>query len=89
VTNLFVGNLASNRTTDELRTLFQTYGSVEGVEIMTDPETRYSRGFAFVEMTNDLEAKKAISDLNRMILWGKPIRVEDSRQLSELDLGHR
>jgi RNA recognition motif-containing protein len=89
VTNLFVGNLASNRTTDELRTLFKTYGSVEGVEIMTDPETRYSRGFAFVEMTNDFEAKKAISDLNGMILGGKPIRVEDSRQLSELDLGRR
>jgi RNA recognition motif-containing protein len=66
--NLFVGNLASNRTPDELRTLFQAYGSVEGVEIMTDPLTRYSRGFAVVRMTNDLEAKKAISDLNGVIL---------------------
>ena len=56
MTNLFIGNLASNRTPDELRTLFQTYGPVEGVEIMTDPETLYSRGFAFVEMTNHLEA---------------------------------
>jgi RNA recognition motif-containing protein len=89
MTKLFVGNLASNRSPDELRTLFQTYGSVEGVEIMTDPETRYSRGFAFVEMNNDLEAKKAISDLNGAILWGKPIRVEDSRQLSEYDLIRR
>jgi RNA recognition motif-containing protein len=89
MTNVFVGNLASNRTTDELRTLFQTYGSVEGVEIITDPETRYSRGFAFVEMPNDLEAKKAISDLNGMILWGKPIRVEDAQQLSKLDLIRR
>ena len=86
MTNLFIGNLASNRTPDELRTLFQTYGPVEGVEIMTDPEALCSRGFAFVEMTNHLEAKKAISNLNGMILWGKPIRVEDSRQLSELDL---
>ena len=89
MTKLFVGNLTSNRTPDELRTLFQTYGSVAGVEIMTDPETRYSRGFAFVEMTNGLEAKKAISDLNGVILWGKPIRVEDSRRLSELDLIRR
>ena len=46
---------------------------------MTDPGTRYSRGFAFVEMTNDLEAKKAISHLNGVILWGNPIRVEKSR----------
>jgi RNA recognition motif-containing protein len=79
MTNVFVGNLASNRTPDELRILFQTYGPVEGVEIMTDPETRYSRGFAFVEMTNDLEAKKAISHLNGVIFGGKPIRVEESR----------
>ena len=56
---------------------------------MTDPETLYSRGFAFVEMTNGLEAKKAISDLNGVILWGKPIRVEDSRRLSELDFIRR
>ena len=69
MTNLFVGNLASNRTPDELRTLFQTYGSVEGVEVMTDPQTRYSRGFAVVGMTNDLEAKKAIANLNGAVLW--------------------
>jgi RNA recognition motif-containing protein len=46
------------------------------VGIVTDPETQYSRGFAFVEMTNDIEAKKAISHLNGVILWGKTIRVE-------------
>ena len=84
MTNLFVGNLASNRTPDELRTLFQTYGSVEGVEIMTDPQTRYSRGFAVVGMTNDLEAKKAIANLNGAVLWEKPTRMEESRQLSGL-----
>jgi RNA recognition motif-containing protein len=67
MTNIFIGNLASNRTPDELRTLFQTYGPVEGVEIMTDPDTRYSRGFAFVEMTNDVEATKAVSHLNGVI----------------------
>jgi RNA recognition motif-containing protein len=89
MTKLVVGNLTSNRTPDELRKLFQTYGSVAGVEIMTDPKTRYSLGFAFVEMTNDLEAKKAISNLNGVMLWGKPIRVEDSRRLSELDLIRR
>lgn len=79
MTSVFVGNLASSRTPDELCKLFQMYGPVERVEIMTDPETRYSRGFAFVEMTNDHEAKRAISRLNGTILWGKPIRVEESR----------
>jgi RNA recognition motif-containing protein len=76
MTNLFVGNLASNRTPDELRELFQTYGRVDAVEIMTDPETRHSRGFAFVEMRNDPEARTAISHLNGVILCGKPIQVQ-------------
>jgi RNA recognition motif-containing protein len=79
MTSVFVGNLTSNRTPDELRKLFQTYGPVEGVKIMTDPRTRYSRGFAFVEMSNALDAEKAISQLNGVILWDKPIRVEGSR----------
>ena len=56
---------------------------------MTDPQTRYSRGFAVVRMTDDLEAKRAIAHLNGAVLWGKPIRVEDSRQSSELDLIRR
>ncbi len=79
MTNVFIGNLALNRTPDELRKLFQSYGSVKGVEIMTDPETRYSRGFAFVEMRNDIEAKNAISHLDGVVLWGKQIRVEEYR----------
>jgi len=79
MTNLFIGNLGSNRTPDDLRRVFQTYGPVERVGIVTNPETRYSRGFGFVEMTNDLEAKKAVSRLNGVILWGKFIRVEEFR----------
>jgi len=79
MTNLFVGNLASNRTPDDIRRVFETYGLVETVEIVTDPVTRYSRGFASVEMNNDLEAQKAISHLNGVILWGKSLRVEEFR----------
>lgn len=75
--SVFIGNLASNRTPDELRNLFQTYGPVETVEIVTDPETRYSRGFAFVQMTNDLDAKQAISELNGVVMWENSIRVEE------------
>ena len=79
MTNLFIGNLGSNRSPDDLLRVFQTYGPVERVGIVTDPETRYSRGFAFVEMTNYLEARKAISRLNGVILWGRLIRVEKFR----------
>jgi RNA recognition motif-containing protein len=54
-------------------------GPVDTVNIVRDQMTGRARGFAFVEMTNDLEAKKAISHLNGVILWGKLIRVEEFR----------
>jgi RNA recognition motif-containing protein len=79
VKTIFVGNLSSNLTPDELRILFQSFGAVQGVEIVTDVDTRYSRGFAFVEMANDLEASKAITELNGTTVWGKPLKVEEVR----------
>jgi RNA recognition motif-containing protein len=79
VKNIFVGNLSSNLTPDELRTLFQSYGVVEQIEIMTDANTGYSRGFAFVGMTNDLEATKAVANLNGTTVWGSPLKVEEAR----------
>ena len=81
MTNVFVGNLASNRTADELSQLFQSYGLVDAVEIVTDSETRYSRGFAFVEMRNDLEARNAVSHLDGVVMWGRPIQVQACRPL--------
>ena len=77
--NIFVGNLSSNMTPDELRTLFQRYGAVEEVEIMTHVQTGYSRGFAFVGMTNDLQAEKAVADLNGTTVWGRRLKVEEAR----------
>ena len=77
--NIFVGNLSSNLTPDELRTLFESYGAVEGIEIVTDPGTGYSRGFAFVEMTHDVEARQAVSNLNGTTVWGSQLRVEEAR----------
>jgi len=79
VKTIFVGNLSSNLTPDELRTLFQSYGAVEQIEIVTDVHTGYSRGFAFVGMTNDLEAAKAVANLNGTTVWGNPLKVEEAR----------
>jgi RNA recognition motif-containing protein len=79
VKTIFVGNLSSNRTPDELRTLFQSYGAVEQIEIMTDINTGYSRGFAFIEMTNDLEAANAVANLNGAAVWGNPLKVEEAQ----------
>jgi cold-inducible RNA-binding protein len=80
--NLFVGNQSSNRAPDELRTLFQTYGAVEEVQIITDPNTGYSRGFAFVEMTSDIAAMKAV--VNGTTVWGNPLKVEVGKPGSNL-----
>lgn len=77
--NIFVGNLSSNLTPDELHTLFASYGAVERIQIVTDANTGYSRGFAFVEMTNDVEALKAVSNLNGTTVWGNPLKVEEAR----------
>ena len=60
---LFVGNLSFSATEDSVRSLFETHGAVDRVSIMTDRDTGRSRGFGFVEMSNDNEAQKAISAL--------------------------
>ena len=62
--NLFVGNLPFNSTEDALRAHFAQFGEVQQVRIMTDRDTGKPRGFAFVQMSNDEEALKAIGALN-------------------------
>ena len=56
---IFVGNFAFTTTKDELRQLFEAYGNVEQVRIITDPETGRSRGFCFVEMPDGVPTSKA------------------------------
>ena len=77
--NIFVGNLSFNTVEDELRQLFQTYGQVDRVSILTDRETGRSRGFAFVEMANAEEGEKAIAGLNGTDLGGRTINVNEAR----------
>ena len=62
--NIFVGNLRFNTNEDELRQLFEPYGQVDRVSIMTDRDTGRSRGFGFVEMANSEDGDKAITALN-------------------------
>ena len=63
--NIFVGNLAFTTTEQDLRQLFEPYGTVETVRIMTDRETGRSRGFGFVEMPDDRAAHSAIDAPSR------------------------
>ncbi|MEX2264420.1 MAG: RNA-binding protein [Bryobacteraceae bacterium] len=77
--NIFVGNLDFGATEESIRSLFQTYGTVERVSMVTDRDTGRSRGFAFVEMTDAAEADRAINALNGTNLGGRAINVNEAR----------
>ena len=77
--NIFVGNLDFNTSEDELRTMFEAYGQVDRVSIMTDRDTGRSRGFGFVEMTNAEDGEKAIAALNGSQLGGRTLNVNEAR----------
>ncbi len=85
--SIFVGNLAFSTTEDELRELYQNYGSVARVSIMMDRETGRSRGFAFIEMNNDEEAESAISGTNGSSLSGRTLNVNEARPRPERGSG--
>ena len=74
--NIFVARLDYGITDDDLRTAFEAYGEVESAKIIMDRETGRSRGFGFVEMPNDDEAREAISSLNDAELDGRTIVVK-------------
>jgi RNA recognition motif-containing protein len=81
--NIFVGNLAFNASEDSVRSLFESYGAVDRVSIITDRDTGRSRGFAFVEMPNDEEAERAINALNGSDHGGRRINVNEARPREE------
>jgi cold-inducible RNA-binding protein len=81
--NLFVGNLPFSANEDELRDMFSAYGEVQQVRIMTDRDTGRSRGFAFVEMTDDEAAEKAITNLNGKELGGRALTINEARPKPE------
>jgi len=77
--NIFVGNLDFGATESSVRSLFEPYGQVDRVNVVTDRETGRSRGFAFVEMTDAAEAERAIAALNGMQLDGRALNVNEAR----------
>jgi RNA recognition motif-containing protein len=76
---LFVGSLAWATTDDSLKEFFASAGTVVSANVITDRESGRSRGFGFVEMSSDEEAKKAIEELNGKDLDGRPITVNEAR----------
>jgi cold-inducible RNA-binding protein len=87
--NIFVGNLDFNTSEEELRQLFQAYGQVDRVSIMTDRDTGRSRGFGFVEMTNAEDGEKAIAALNGSQIGGRKLNVNEARPRPERTGGGR
>ena len=76
--NMYVGNLSYNVKESDLRQVMEEYGTVESVKIITDRETRRSKGFAFIEMTETSEAKNAIYELNCAEYAGRPMVVKEA-----------
>jgi len=83
VKNIFVGNLSFNTGEDELRQLFEPFGQVDRVSIMTDRDTGRSRGFGFVEMASNEDGEKAITALNGSSVGGRTINVNEARPKTE------
>ncbi|GAA4763199.1 MULTISPECIES: RNA recognition motif domain-containing protein [Flavobacterium] len=81
--NIFVGSLPFSIDEADLRDSFGVYGAVESVKIITDKFTGRSKGFGFVEMTNDEEALKAIQELNGATVEGRTIVVNKSEPKPE------
>jgi cold-inducible RNA-binding protein len=81
--NLFVGNLSFQTTESELRTLFQPFGQITRVHVAMDRDTGRARGFAFVEMPNDDEAKNAIAALDGKEFGGRNVKVNEARPKTE------
>ena len=79
MTNIYVGNLSYDATEDTLREAFSAFGEVTSANIITDRDTGRSRGFAFVEMSNEEEAKAAIEGVNETELAGRQVNVNEAR----------
>ncbi|MGL6161034.1 RNA recognition motif domain-containing protein [Microbulbifer sp.] len=77
--NIYIGNLAYGVTSDELNEAFGEFGEISRATVITDRETGRSKGFGFVEMPNDDEARKAIEEMNDKPLSGRNIRVNEAK----------
>ncbi len=85
--NIFVGNLNFGATESAVRSLFETYGPVERVNLVTDRDSGQPRGFGFVEMSVNADADRAIAELNGRDLDGRALNVNEARPKPERSFG--
>ncbi len=77
---IYVGNLSYDATEDDVKKLFQEFGNVEAVKIITDRYSGRSKGFGFVTMPDEGEGKSAIDGLNGKEMMGRDLKVNEARQ---------
>ncbi|MBE7176586.1 MAG: RNA-binding protein [Mucilaginibacter polytrichastri] len=78
--NIFVGSLPYKVDEQELKQVFEQFGEVTSAKLIMDRETGRSKGFGFVEMSDDEDARKAIEDLNGSQLYGREIAVKEAEE---------
>jgi RNA recognition motif-containing protein len=86
--NLFIGNLSRDVTESELRTAFETFGTVSSVNLVKDKFKGVSKGFAFLEMPDMTEAEAAIAGLHRKPFRGQSMDVTKARPRDDHKSGH-
>ncbi|MEO5563022.1 MAG: RNA-binding protein [Chitinophagaceae bacterium] len=78
--NMYVSNLSFHTAEEDLKKLFEQFGAVSSVKVITDRETGRSRGFGFVEMSSDNEAQEAMKGLNNKDIEGRTMSVTVARE---------
>ena len=81
--NVFVGNMSFEATESGLRSIFEPFGEITRVQLITDRDTGRARGFGFVEMSNDADAAKAIAALNGTQMDGRALNVNEAKPKTE------
>jgi len=77
--NIYISNLGFNVKDEELSALFKDFGAVSSAKVITDKLSNQSRGFGFVEMSDDNAAQKAVKELNGVMVDGRSIKVSEAR----------
>jgi cold-inducible RNA-binding protein len=80
---IYVGNMSYDTSESDLRKAFEAHGTVDSVAVISDKYSGRSKGFGFVEMSNDTEAKAAMESLNDTELDGRTLKVNEARQRTE------
>lgn len=77
--NIYVGNISFQLSEDDLRDIFENYGTVDTVKIVMDRDTGRSKGFGFIEMPNEEEGREAISSANGTDAGGRELKVNEAK----------